>query len=211
MADSGQPQPWIDRATLRLAVERLTAEDARLAAIVARHGHPPLWRRRPGFATLLLFILEQQVSLASARVAFARLAAAIGEVAPRRFLTLSDGELRAIGFSRQKARYGRSLATGMLDGSIVLPGRAAPDDDARRALLAVVGVGPWTADCYLLFVLGRPDVWPSGDRALQVSMGRVLSLRATPTARQAHAIAETWRPWRSVAARLLWHDYLSGR
>jgi len=157
----------------------------------------------------VLFILEQQVSLASARTAFDRLQAVIGEVHPDRFLTLSAAELRAVGFSRQKAGYATGLAAGLADGSITLPADGVDEDEARQALLAIRGVGPWTADCYLLFVLGRSDVWPTGDRALQVAMRTVLELPAVPTATEADEIAEVWRPWRAVAARILWHDYLS--
>jgi DNA-3-methyladenine glycosylase II len=199
----------IDESNLGHAVAWLMASHPPLAAVVDRHGLPPLWARNPGFATLVLFILEQQVSLASARAAFDRLLAASGEIHPDRFLELSDSRLRDIGFSRQKAGYARGLAAGLADGSITLPDDATSDDAARRDLLAIKGVGPWTAECYLLFVLGRPDVWPTGDRALQVSMGRVLSLPEVPTAADADEIAAAWRPLRAVAARLLWHDYLS--
>ena len=199
----------IYESTLRSAVARLVADHPLLAAVVDRYGLPPLWRRPPGFATLVLFILEQQVSLASARTAFDRLQAVIGEVHPDRFLTLSAAELRAVGFSRQKAGYATGLAAGLADGSITLPADGVDEDEARQALLAIRGVGPWTADCYLLFVLGRSDVWPTGDRALQVAMRTVLELPAVPTATEADEIAEVWRPWRAVAARILWHDYLS--
>ena len=188
------------------------ARDADLAGIVARHGPPPLWDRRPGFATLLHIVLEQQVSLASAQAAFDRLLAAVDPLSPTRFLESSDAELLAIGFSRQKARYGRALAAAVDSGALDLASldRLA-DDDAHRALQAVPGVGPWTSTIYLLMVLGRPDVWPVGDIALAESVGEVKGLGSRPDAAAMAKLGEAWRPWRSVAARLLWHDYLARR
>jgi DNA-3-methyladenine glycosylase II len=160
----------------------------------------------------VLIILEQQVSLASARAAFGRLRAALGEVEPAGFLSLEDGELRAVGFSRQKAEYCRGLAAGLLDGSVDLDHIATLDDDeARRHLTAVRGIGAWTADVYLMFALGRIDTWPPGDRALLVALSRAKGLVEVPASPIAVEMAEAWRPWRSVAARLLWHDYLGGR
>jgi DNA-3-methyladenine glycosylase II len=176
-----------------------------------RNGPPPLWYRPPGFATIIRFILEQQVSLASADAAYRRLEAEIDEVAPQQFLNLDDAELRRIGFSRQKAGYSRGVAEGMLDGSIELQHLdALADNEVMKTLEAIRGVGPWTASCYLLFVLQRPDAWPPGDRALQVSMADVLALDEVPDREQADAIAERWRPYRAVAARMLWHEYLGG-
>jgi len=196
---------------LRTGVEWLAARDADLARLVVRNGVPPLWRRKPGFATAVLIVLEQQVSLASARAAFDRLVGALGEVEPAGFLSLDDVELRAIGFSRQKAGYCRGLASGLLDGSIDLDALVSLDDDeARRRLIGIRGIGPWTADVYLMFALGRIDTWPPGDRALLVSLGRAKGLDDVPTSQVAVGMAEAWRPWRSVAARLLWHDYLGG-
>jgi DNA-3-methyladenine glycosylase II len=177
-----------------------------------RNGPPPRWARPPSFATLVLFVLEQQVSLASAKAALVRLQARLGRIEPEAFLTLDDAALRATGFSRQKASYCRGLAAAMLDGSFDPVSLAALDDDeARRALTALRGIGPWTADVYLLFVLGRPDAWPEGDRALQVAVARALARARVPTAAEAAGVAERWRPWRAVAASFLWHDYLGGR
>jgi DNA-3-methyladenine glycosylase II len=193
------------------AVSHLAAVDPALAALRDRNGLPPLWSRPPGFATLIRFILEQQVSLASADAAYRRLEGAINEVAPREFLTLDDAELRRIGFSRQKTGYGRGVAEGMLDGSIELQHlEALADNEVMETLEAIRGVGSWTASCYLLFVLQRPDAWPPGDRALQVSMADVLELDEVPDRKLADAIAERWRPYRAVAARMLWHEYLGG-
>ena len=176
-----------------------------------RNGTPPLWRRSPGFATLVRLILEQQVSLASGAAAYHRLEARLGEVQPETFLSLDDRELKAIGFSRQKTRYVRLLSQGVLGDEFDLDGVAGLDDEAAMATLQrLVGVGPWTAGTYLLFALGRQDVWPTGDRALVVSLGRALGRATPPSYEEAHEIADGWRPWRSVAARLLWHDYLGG-
>ena len=190
----------------------LTAQDADLAAIVHRWGPPPLWAREPGFPTLVHIILEQQVSLASARAAFDRLLALTTPLTPTRFLELDDATLRAVGFSRQKTGYSRHLAQAIVTGAFDIDGLAAlPDDAARTALVARKGIGPWTADIYLLMCLGRPDVWPVGDLALQVAMQSIKGLAQRPTVVEMEKIGEAWRPWRAVAARLLWHHYLRER
>ncbi len=157
-------------------------------------------------------MLEQQVSLASARAAFDRLVAVTDPLTPERFLRLTDGELLAIGFSRQKARYGRALATALIDGTLDLDGLAALDDEsAQRSLEAIPGVGRWTSTIYLLMVLGRPDVWPAGDMALATAVAQAKGLATRPGPDELAIIGEAWRPWRSVAARLFWHDYLARR
>jgi DNA-3-methyladenine glycosylase II len=197
---------------LAAAVSDLAARDADLAAIVERFGPPPLWDRRPGFATLLHIILEQQVSLSSAQAAFDRLRLAADPLTPERFLALSDDDLLAIGFSRQKARYGRALASAVQTDVLDLDGLASLDDAAvDAALQALPGIGPWTSTIYLLMVLGRPDVWPVGDIALAESVGQVTGLGRRPDAAEMAQLGEAWRPWRSVAARLFWHDYLARR
>jgi DNA-3-methyladenine glycosylase II len=191
-------------------VAELAARDPDLAAIVARLGPPPMWDRPPGFATLVHIVLEQQVSLASALAAFRRLEAFVDPLTPDRFLRLSDGELLAIGFSRQKARYGRALAEALIEGSLDLESLvAADDDDVRAALEAIPGVGRWTSTIYLLMVLGRPDVWPGSDMALASAVGEVKGLGYRPGPEEMEMLGEAWRPWRSVAARLFWHDYLA--
>jgi DNA-3-methyladenine glycosylase II len=197
---------------LLAAVDELAARDPELAGIVARHGPPPLWDREPGFPTLLHIVLEQQVSLASAQAAFDRLAAAADPLTPARFLELADGELLAIGFSRQKARYGRALAEAIATGALDLDALETLDDDeVHAALQAIPGIGPWTSTVYLLMVLLRPDLWPVGDIALAESVGQVKGLGHRPNAAEMAEIGEAWRPWRSVAARLFWHDYLARR
>ncbi len=206
------PVVALTTAGLASAVEELAHRDTDLAAIVARYGPPPLWDREPGFGTLLHIILEQQVSLASARSAFDRLRAVADPLTPTRFLELTDTQLLTIGFSRQKARYGRELASAIETGALDLDGLGALDDDAvRRTLEAMPGIGPWTSTIYLLMVLGRPDVWPVGDIALAESVGQVKRLGRRPDAVEMGTLGEAWRPWRSVAARLFWHDYLERR
>jgi DNA-3-methyladenine glycosylase II len=194
------------------AVDELAERDADLAAIVARFGRPPLWDREPGFGTLLHIVLEQQVSLASAAAAFERLRVAVDPLTPARFLQLTDVELLAIGFSRQKARYGRALAEAIESGSLDLATlRTSDDDTVHRTLQTILGIGPWTSTIYLLMVLGRPDVWPVGDIALAAAVGEVKGLGRRPGPEEMATLGEAWRPWRSVAARLFWHDYLGRR
>lgn len=193
----------------RKAVELLGERDRRLAAVTAAHGTAPFWTRKPGFACLVHMILEQQVSLASAQAAMSRLGERLGTVEPEGLLALDDATLRTIGFSRQKTRYTRALATAVRDGELRLRGLGRLDDDrVRERMTAIPGIGRWTADVYLLMALRRPDIWPTGDRALVVAAGEVLR-RPTPDADQLERWGERWRPYRSVAARILWHHYLS--
>jgi DNA-3-methyladenine glycosylase II len=205
------PTP-LDEKSLRRAAQKLMARDADLAAIVARYGYPPLWAREAGFPTLVHIILEQQVSLASARAAFDRLRAALASVEPQAFLTLNDAELLAIGFSRQKTRYCRLLAQAVLDRQLDLDALRALDDQAvRAALKQLKGIGDWTADIYLLMALCRPDVWPHGDLALATAAQQVKRLPQRPSYDELATLAASWRPHRATAARLLWHHYLSER
>jgi DNA-3-methyladenine glycosylase II len=201
----------LDEELLRQGVRHLAQRDADLAAIVEKWGLPPLWPREPGFPTLVYLILEQQVSLASAKAAYDRLLARINSpLVPGRFLALDARTLKRIGFSRQKAGYCRLLATCVLKNDLDLEAIARLDDDSARAeLTRLKGIGPWTADVYLLMALKRPDVWPVGDLALQKAARRVKRLRKHPSPARLEKIGEGWRPWRAVAARLLWHDYLS--
>ncbi len=188
----------------------LAGRDADLARVVEAFGPPPLWAREPGFATLVYIILEQQVSLASARAAFQRLSVAISPVTPQGFLTLDDDTLKAIGFSRQKMGYGRILARSILEGQLDLERLASLEDDAVRVeLTRIKGIGRWTADIYLMEALLRPDVWPSGDLALAIAVQRVKRLEELPCPAVLQEISEVYRPWRAVAARLFWHHYLS--
>jgi DNA-3-methyladenine glycosylase II len=198
---------------LKRAVRILIRRDPDLARIYRAYGHPPLWARTPGFPTLVHIILEQQVSLASARAAFDRLRVACrGRITPRRLLAFTDDQMLRIGFSKQKAGYARELSRAILRGHFD-PGalQAMSDTAVREALVAQKGIGPWTADVYLLMVLLRPDVWPQGDLALAVAVQQLLGLSTRPTYDELAQIAERWKPWRAVAARLCWHYYLSQR
>jgi len=202
----------LTEADLPAAVAELAARDRALASIAARYGVPPLWDRTPGFPSLVHLILEQQVSLASAQAAFDRLNAATGELTPGALLALDDGQLLAIGFSRQKARYARALATAVADGELDVAALArAEDDEVDRRLTALPGIGPWTATIYRLMVLCRPDAWPIHDIALAQALMEVRGLPARPSPQELDAAADAWRPLRAVAARLLWHHYLSVR
>lgn len=199
--------------TLQRAVAELAARDARLARIVENHGPPPLWARPPGFPTVVRIILEQQVSLASAAALFARFERHCdGPVTATRVADAGEPGLLSIGFTRQKARYVVGLAQQIERGAVSLERIARlPDADARDALMQIPGIGPWTAGVYLLMALRRPDVWPPGDLGLHKSMAEVRGLATTPTSEQAATYAKRWRPWRAVAARLLWHAYLARR
>jgi DNA-3-methyladenine glycosylase II len=202
----------LTRATLQDGVRALAAQDPVLAAIVARHGPPPLWARPQGFSTLVRIILEQQVSLASAATLFARVARTIpGGVTPDAVRAVGVEGLRALGLTRQKAGYVATLAERVADGSLPLAslGRR-PDAEAAALLVRCPGIGPWTSAIYLLMALRRPDVWPPGDLALHKAIGRACGC-PTPGSDEATALAARWSPWRAVAARVLWHGYLSER
>jgi DNA-3-methyladenine glycosylase II len=200
----------LDERSFAKAVAELCSADSDLAAIVERHGIPEFWARDPGFPTLVLLILEQQVSLASARAAYDRLVTRLGELTPRGVIDSTDEELRADGFSRQKNRYARALAAAVEEGSLDLESVASLDDvGVRTALVALPGIGPWTAEVYLLSALRRPDTWPTGDIALQEGARRAKGLELRPSAEELEKIGDAWRPHRATAARLLWHLYLS--
>lgn len=200
-------------ASMRAAVGELAAGDPALGAVVTRFGQPPMWARDPGFPTLVLLILEQQVSLASARAAFERLVERTATPpSPAMLLALSDADLLACGFSRQKTRYARALAEAVEDGALDLGALASLDDaGVDAALTALPGIGPWTATIYRLMVLLQPDAWPIHDIALAQAYAEIHGLPTRPRAEEMEALAEGWRPWRAVAARILWHHYLSVR
>src|SRR6185436_17744454 len=166
--------------------------------------------RREGFATLVHIILEQQVSLASARSVLRRLRRRAGRITPRRLLALGDRRLEASGLTRQKRAYCLHLAAALEQGKLDLAGLGRLDDDEASAILQnLPGIGPWTAQIYLLMALRRPDVWPAGDLALAESVRAVKGLRARPTPERLARIAASWQPYRAVAARMLWQRYLA--
>jgi DNA-3-methyladenine glycosylase II len=202
----------LDELALARAVHTLARAEPRFAHIVKRHGPPPLWPREPGFETLVLLMLEQQVSLAQARAMYARIATATGTVTPQNVAKLGEAGLRALGVTRQKSAYLAALAIQVEAKSVDLDALATlPDPDAAAALDALHGVGPWTAQCYLLFALRRSDVFPAADLALMEAVRQLWRLRERPSAEALERRARAWRPHRAVAARLLWHHYLSER
>ena len=192
------------------ACEALAVRDRDLSRLLERLGPPPLWDREPGFQTLIHIILEQQVSLASAKAVYTKLTDTISPLVPAAFLTLDDAQLKAVGFSGQKGRYCRELANAVVDGSLDLGSMEnLSDNQVRAELIKITGIGPWTADIYLLMALVRPDVWPRGDLALHKAAQDIKGLKMSPTSAEFHELGELWRPWRSVAARLLWNHYLN--
>src|SRR6267143_1646076 len=196
--------------SLAHGVAELSRRDPHLAAVVARHGAPPLWDRPPGFGTLVQIILEQQISLSAGRAAYGRLERLAGAVTPERVAALTEADLRGAGLTRQKSSYIRGIAQVIVAGEFDPGALAALDDDqARAALIELRGVGAWTADIYLLMALGRADIWPSGDLALVAAIREVKRMRSLPSADRIGRITPAWSPWRAVAARVLWHHYLS--
>lgn len=207
-----EPPRALTQATLAAGVAALARRDRDFAALAARNGLPPMWARRPGFPTLVHIVLEQQVSIAAARTLFRRVRERLGGMTPERVADRGIDGLFRLGLTRQKASYCHDLARAVLDGSLSLPRIARADDaEGRAALLALRGIGPWSADVYYLMALRRPDVWPVGDLALAVALQEVKRLRKRPDAGRQLALSEAWAPWRSVAARLLWHYYLTTR
>lgn len=205
------PTP-LTEAGLQQGAAALAAMDADLAALVERFGTPPLWPRAPGFATLVQIILEQQVSLKAARTLFERLDAALHGVSPQSVQRAGEVGLRAQGLTRQKARYCHELACRVDRGELPLERlHTWPEQDGRKALLAVPGLGPWSVDVYYLMALRLPDVWPRGDLALASALRAVKNLPANPTHDQQLQLTRPWSPWRAVAARLLWVQYLAER
>jgi DNA-3-methyladenine glycosylase II len=182
------------------------------AEILDKAGQPRFRRRRNGFATLLHIILEQQVSIDAAAAMHHRLAGLCHPLVPKTFLTLDDATLRSCGFSRQKMGYARDLATAVESGEFDFARLSAADDDtALSQLLGVRGIGRWSAEIYLLFALGRPDIWPAADLGLQIGVGERLRLGMRPSELELRRRGEAWRPWRSVAACLFWQSYLHAR
>lgn len=191
--------------------DQLTLADEDLATIVTAHRYPPMWTRPNTFETLVHIILEQQVSLASALAALHKLQERLhNDVTPERFLELTDEELKACYFSRQKTIYTRGLADAIKNNIIDLKNLATlPDDEVRKELIALKGIGNWTIDVYLMFVLQRADVFPIGDLAAVNALKRVKKLPKDTTRDHLLHIASAWQPYRSVATMMLWHLYLS--
>ena len=192
--------------------DHLAKKDKHLNSIVKQFGYPPIWTRKANFQTLIHIILEQQVSLASAKAAYNKLKEKTGIITPEKVLKLSDAEMKACYFSRQKMVYARHLAETLLDKKIKIRSLAKNNnDDFRNALKQVKGIGDWTVDVYLMFAMQRADVFPTGDLAMMNSLKKVKNLPKTSSKEEILELAETWRPYRSVATYLLWHNYLEER
>jgi DNA-3-methyladenine glycosylase II len=195
-------------ADLEVALAALRVADPRFIAILAAAGRPPLRRRPDGFAGLAAIIMAQQLSTASANAIWGRLAAAFDPFAPAAILRARPARLARLGLSAPKIRTLKAIAGAIERRELVLAALAdLPADTAHAALTAVHGIGPWTADIYLLSCLGHADAWPAGDLALQEAAKLAFALPVRPTAKEMQAMAEAWRPWRAVAARILWTYY----
>ncbi|MGH8914418.1 MAG: S26 family signal peptidase [Acidimicrobiia bacterium] len=194
------------------AVALLTEEEPAFAHVVAEHGPPPFWSRPAGFSTLVWLIMEQQVSLESGAAKYGRLHGLLGRITPEAMNAVTEAGLRDIGVTRQKARYLIDLASLVVSGDLDLDVMAGAGlDEARRSLISIKGIGPWTADVYLLSALRFPDMFPLGDRALQVGTAEVLGMSSPPDEGELEMLSLPWRPIRAVAARIIWHSYLKTR
>jgi len=191
--------------------DELASRDASFTGIISAFGYPPFWSRPNTFESLVHIILEQQVSLASALSALQKLKEKTGQITPEALLVLSDEELKACYFSRQKTVYARHLAENVLNGNLNLQElEQLPDDEVRQKLTAIKGIGNWTTDIYLIFILHRTDVFPVGDLAVVNALKRLKNLSETSKERLLQ-LAEAWKPFRTIASMLLWHEYLSRR
>ncbi len=190
----------------------LSKKDKHLKAIINEHGYPPMWTRKEGFETLILTILEQQVSLASAFAAYKKLKAKIGVVTPAKILAMSNEELRECYFTRQKQVYAKELATAVATKKLQLKKFSEmTDEEVRTRLTAIKGIGNWTTDVYLMHALQRTDLFPLGDIALVNSLKETKQLHPHISKEEMLAIAEPWRPYRTIAAMILWHAYIKKR
>ena len=211
MPSEGSSRP-LTQKSLALAARELAARDKTLASILATYGDPPLWRRPTGFPTLVHIILEQQVSLKSAKSMLTRLEAAVQPFTALRFIELGDTYLRSLGVTRQKSAYILDLSSAIANEQLSFTKLARmSDDEARLVLTRVKGIGLWSADVYLLMAMRRADIWPAGDLALAVAIKDLQALAKRPSPDELERIAERWRPHRAVAARMLWQYYLGRR
>jgi len=196
--------------SIRTAVEALAAREPAFAGVVEKFGVPEPRNSERGAQTLLRTIVGQQVSVAAARSMWAKLEAAFGSPPNlTKLLNASDEELRAAGMSRQKAGYIRSLSQLVLSGELDLEALPEDDEEAIALLTKIKGIGRWSAEIYLLFAEGRPDVFPAGDLAVMIELGRLKGLPEKPSEKQLRELAEAWRPFRGAAAVLAWHSYNS--
>ncbi|GBH30076.1 DNA-3-methyladenine glycosylase family protein [Sphingobium xenophagum] len=197
--------------TLRGSLDAIAAIEPGFVAALARVGYPEPRLREPGYETLLRTIVGQQVSVAAAAAVWRKLEADLGAgCAPDALLARDHDALRACGLSRQKQGYARSLAEMVLSGALDLNALPADDEEAIAQLIQIKGIGRWSAEIYLLFAEGRPDIWPAGDLAVQIEVGRILGLPERPSEKATRQLAEAWRPHRGAAAIMAWHHYNNG-
>jgi len=202
----------LNRSNFHSIYDQLALADDDLAAIIQTYGYPPLWERPNTFESLVHIILEQQVSSASALSALNKLRERVQEITPARILLLTDEEMKACYCSRQKTTYIRYLAEAILSGQINLAEmEQLSDDEVRNKLITLKGIGNWTIDIYLIFVLKRADIFPIGDLAAVNAFKRIKNLPTSTTSEELIAIAGQWAPYRTIATMLLWHHYLSVR
>ena len=196
---------------MRISLDKIALTEPGFAAAIAKLGYPQPRVREPGYETLLRTIVGQQVSVASAAAVWRKLEAELGAgCAPGALLARDFDTLRACGLSRQKQGYARSLAELILSGALDLNALPADDEEAIAQLVRIKGIGRWSAEIYLLFAEGRPDIWPAGDLAVQIAVGRMLGLPERPSESMTRLIAEPWRPHRGAAAIMAWHHYNAG-
>ena len=201
-----------NESNFQVLCNKLARQDKELKAIIKTHGHPPMWTRPATFQSLILFILEQQVSLAAAYAAFKKLKEKIGAVTPPKILSMTDKDMRACYFSRQKIVYARELANAIQSKELQLKKLTfATNDEVRLELKKIKGIGDWTADVYLMHALQRTDLFPLGDIALVNSLKETKQLHKHISKEEMLAIAEPWRPYRTIAAMILWHAYIKKR
>jgi DNA-3-methyladenine glycosylase II len=196
--------------SLHASLDALATREKAFARVLDTHGKPEPRLSEPGVETLLRTIVGQQVSVQAARSMWNKLIARLGQpVDLQKLMESSDEELREAGLSRQKAGYARSLAGLVLSGELDLAHLPEDDEEAIAHLIKIKGIGRWSAEIYLLFAEGRGDVWPAGDLAVQIEIGKLLGLDGKPTEKQLRELAESWRPHRGAAAVLAWHSYNS--
>ena len=201
-----------NKNNFRQLCDEVGSKDGDLKNILNQYGYPPMWIRPCSFQTLIHFILEQQVSLASARAALIKLKEKTGTITPLKLLALSDEEMKSCYFSRQKLKYARHLADAIVSKKLALKKLAAmPDEDVRKELTSIKGIGNWTADVYLLFALHRTDVFPTGDLAMMNAFKEIKQLDKNLSKEESLRVAEPWKPYRSIATMLLWHYYIEKR
>ncbi len=193
---------------LRVGLDALASVEPAIAAAIARAGYPEPRIRPRGYTTLLRTIIGQQVSIKAAESIWNKLAGVVGDIdSPAAAMACSDEDIRSAGLSRQKLSYLRSLAGAVVSGTVDFANLPADDEDAIKTLMEIKGIGRWSAEIYLLFADGRADIWPAGDLAVQIEVGRVMGLDAKPSEKMTREIAEAWRPHRGAAAILMWHHY----